>query len=107
MSSQESERKTIKKYEPTPNFSRVFSQNVGKKTRPSVNVKLKENPRLINLSDKRTQQSKENETEHTTQMNAQESDPKPLKKLEPAANFDKVFSEIIGRKPNNVDWYLH
>jgi len=107
MSSQESERKTLKKYEPTPNFSKVFSETVGKKTRPSVNIRLKENPRLINLYEKSTQQSKENETEHTTQMHTQESENKPSKKLEPTANFDEVFSEIIGKKPNNVNWYLH
>jgi len=107
MSSQESERRPLEKYEPTPNFSKVFSENVGRKTRPSVNIRLKENPRLINLSRESTQQSEENETEHTTQTHTQESENKPSKKLEPKADFDEVFSEIIGKKPNNVNWYLH
>jgi len=100
LSAQELERKPLKRFEPTPSFSRVFSETVGKKTRPSMGVNLKENPRLINPSENSTQQSKENETEHIAKLRAQEFKRKPLKKLEPTADFYEVFSEIIGRKPD-------
>jgi len=93
---------TSKKFEPTPSFSKVFSETVGKRTRRSVNIKLKENPRLINLSEKNTQQSEENKTEHIARIGAQESEQEPTKKLEPTANFSKVFSEIVGKKPSRV-----
>jgi len=87
------------KFEPTTSFSHVFSETVGKKTRPSVNIRLKENPRLINLSEESTQQSKENRTEQIAQMRAQEPERKPSERFEPTADFHKVFSGIIGRRP--------
>jgi len=93
---------TSGKFEPTPSFSRVFSETVGKRKRRSVDIKLKENPRLVNLSEKSTRQSEENKTEQITQIHAQEPGKEPAKKLEPTANFSKVFSEIIGKKPSRV-----
>lgn len=100
LSAQEIERKPSKGFEPTPSFSKVFSETVGKKTRPSVDINLKENPRLTNRSEKSTQQSEENETEHIAKLRAQEREIKPSRKLEPTADFHQVFSEIVGRKPS-------
>ena len=85
------EQSTI--FEPTISFFKVFSETVGQKTRPSVNINLKENPRIISLTKQRTGQSKENNNE-PTQIQAQEEP----SKYKPTLKFQEVFSEIIGKK---------
>lgn len=88
-----------KKYEPTSNFSKVFSETISQRTRPSIDANFKDNPRLTALSEnspKEREENKEDETEHSTKMKAKEFGQESPQKFEPTPGFFKVFSEIIG-----------
>ena len=100
---QECQRKPSENFEPTPNFSKVFSETVGKRTELKMNIHLKDNPRLISPSDKSTKKNREDETADIAQTQAQEFEQKPLEKLEPSANFHKLFSDMIGKDRPSVN----
>jgi len=99
---QESERKPAKMFEPSPIFSQVFSERVGKKTRPGLNINLKENPRLISASNKSTQESRDNQAEDTRQTHSEELEQKPAKEFEPSANFHRRFDDLMGKNQPSV-----
>ena len=99
---QESEQKPAKEFEPSAIFFQVFTERVGKKTRPGLNINLKENPRLINASDKSTQKSRDSQAEDTTQTHSQELEQKPPKELEPSSNFHRRFDDLMGKNRPNV-----
>jgi len=99
---QESERKPAKEFEPSAIFSQVFSERVGKKTRPGLNINFKENPRLINASEKSTQKSRDNQAEDTGQAYSQELEQKPPKEFEPSANFHRRFDDLMGKNQPSV-----
>ena len=89
MRTREFKQEPFKKFETSPSFSKVFSVTIGKRTRPSININLKENPRLIALSKKSSKECEENEDKYITQMSAKE--------IEPSPSFFKVFSKIMGK----------
>jgi len=99
---QESERKPPKEFEPSANFSQVFSERVGKKTRPGLNVNLKENPRLISASDNSIPKSRDNQAKDTRQTHSQELEQKPPKEFEPSANFHRRFDDLMGKNQPSV-----
>lgn len=88
------------KFEPTSNFSKVFSETISKRTRPCINANFKENPRLTALSKSRCEEGKENkdETDHSKEMNLKEVGQGSLQRFEPSRSFFKVFSDIIGER---------
>jgi len=89
----EVERKPEKKYEPSTNFHKVFSEIMGGKTKASKNIKLNENPKLNSLPVKIDQQSKKNETEHITQSFNEKPDlpQAPQKTAEPENREESII----------------
>ncbi|MFH0749072.1 MAG: hypothetical protein V1915_04050 [Candidatus Bathyarchaeota archaeon] len=87
----------LKTFEPTPRYSEVFSEKVGKKTRPNINIDLKNNPRIIALRRKDSQESKENKNEKSAQGTPPKSGQEQLNTYEPTPDFYKIFSGIIGK----------
>lgn len=85
-----------KKFEPTANFSKVFSETISKRTRPGINANFKENPRLTALSKNNKERKQNKDVTYSTEMNPEEFRQESLQKFEPSRIFFKVFSEIIG-----------
>ncbi len=91
-----------KSFEPSTTFFKVFSDTVSEKSRPSVNIDLKNNPRLAHSSDKKPQQNASEKTADIAQTQPQDSGKESPAKFEPSANFHKIFSGIIGKDKSST-----
>jgi len=80
---QEVKSKPEKKYEPSTNFYKVFSEMIGEKSKESEDPKLSENPRLKSLSKDDDNQSKEEGAMQSAQNLNQKLDlPQPPQKAD-------------------------
>lgn len=95
-SSNPSKDSTPQKFEPTQNFSTVFSEHVGKKTEPTINARFKENPRLITLNGKNSQGNNEKDAGNISHMSPKEIRLEHPSEKEPTPKFFKVLSGVIG-----------